>query len=253
MMGLPIADEWYRTEPRDHGVILIDEFNVEPIARSNIWLVKGADRDLLVDSGTGVGPLRQLVESLSCHPIVAFATLGYYDHAGGLHQFDERIIHRCDADRVMNPTPRKVATERYVGWAFKALPYPGFGPTAYAVPASLPTALVDDGDVIDLGDRQFEVIHLPGITSGTSGLYERETGIVFTGDALSYDRGYVYDGEPRECCDDADAEAFRSSLRRLASLPLLRVFPGHFECFDGDRLVEIVDDYLQGRTLRSPP
>ena len=45
------------------------------------------------------------------------------------------------------------------------------------------------GDVIDLGDRAFEVIHTPGHSPGGIGLLERKTGIFLSGDI-------VYDGPP---------------------------------------------------------
>lgn len=243
-MSLPVAARWYETEALEHGVTLIDEIHVAPLARSNIWLVRGSTRDLLVDTGTGVGPLRETVERLTDRPVLAVATLGYYDHAGGLHRFDERLIHRLDADRVANPSPRKIASERYVEGAFKALPHAGFEPARYSMPPSEPTRLLEDGEVIDLGDRRFEVVHLPGITAGTSGLFERATGILFTGDALSYDRGYLYDGEPADYSDDADREAFKASLRRLKTLPIGIVHPGHFARFDRARMIEIIDRYL---------
>ena len=35
-----------------------------------------------------------------------------------------------------------------------------------------------------LGDRHFEVLHLPGHSPGSIGLWERRTGILFSGDAL---------------------------------------------------------------------
>jgi glyoxylase-like metal-dependent hydrolase (beta-lactamase superfamily II) len=47
------------------------------------------------------------------------------------------------------------------------------------MPASEPTRLLSDGDNIDLGDRIFEVVHLPGVTDGASGLFERASGLLF--------------------------------------------------------------------------
>jgi glyoxylase-like metal-dependent hydrolase (beta-lactamase superfamily II) len=41
--------------------------------------------------------------------------------------------------------------------------------------------------VIDLCDRVFEVLHLPGHSPGSIGLWERQTGTLFSGDA-------IYDG-----------------------------------------------------------
>ncbi len=49
------------------------------------------------------------------------------------------------------------------------------------------TRLLAEGEAIDLGDRHFEVLHLPGHSPGSIGLWEEATGIFFSGDA-------IYDG-----------------------------------------------------------
>jgi glyoxylase-like metal-dependent hydrolase (beta-lactamase superfamily II) len=46
---------------------------------------------------------------------------------------------------------------------------------------------VGEGDEVDLGDRCFEVIHLPGHSPGSIGLWEESSGTLFSGDA-------IYDG-----------------------------------------------------------
>jgi glyoxylase-like metal-dependent hydrolase (beta-lactamase superfamily II) len=46
---------------------------------------------------------------------------------------------------------------------------------------------IDEGDVIDLGDRAFEVLHLPGHSPGSIGLWDSSAGVLFSGDA-------IYDG-----------------------------------------------------------
>jgi glyoxylase-like metal-dependent hydrolase (beta-lactamase superfamily II) len=244
-----VAEAWYEVQEVEDGIALIKELPLHDFACGNIWLVRGSERALLVDTGTGLGPLRATVKAVTDRPIVAFATAGYYDHAGGLHQFDSRLAHRLEADRIANPSPRRVVSERYLTRrAFKALPEGGFDPGAYEMRGCTPTRLVEDGDTIDIGDRRFEVVHFPGVTAGTSGLFEQETGILFTGEALSYDSGHVYDGEPPDYSDDADRPAFRASLERMLKLPVTRVYPGHYGTFSGVRLREIVADYLAGRT-----
>jgi glyoxylase-like metal-dependent hydrolase (beta-lactamase superfamily II) len=242
------ADSWYAVQEHEHRIALIKEVHVHDFACGNIWLVRGSERALLVDTGTGLGPLRATVASVTDRPVVAFATVGYYDHAGGLHQFDSRLAHRLEADRIANPSARRVVSDRYMTRrAFKNLPE-RFDPRAYVMTASKPTRLVEDGDLIDLGDRTLEVVHFPGVTAGCSGLFERETGSLFTGEALSCNGGHLYDGEPSDRSEDADRRAFRDSLRRMLELPVSRVYPGHYAAFDRARLGEIVADYFAGRT-----
>lgn len=99
-----------------------------------------------------------MVESLTQRPVLATATLGYFDHAGGLNQFDERLVHRLEAHGVSAPTVRDTAVERYFSLhMLDALPFESFLAEDYAVSPSTPTRLLEEGDVIDLGDRVLEV------------------------------------------------------------------------------------------------
>ena len=43
---------------------------------------------------------------------------------------------------------------------------------------------IDDNDLLHLGDLEFKVIHTPGHTKGSTSLYCKEEGCVFTGDTL---------------------------------------------------------------------
>jgi glyoxylase-like metal-dependent hydrolase (beta-lactamase superfamily II) len=186
------------------------------------------------------------VDTVTDKPIIAFASLGYYNHARGLHQFDERLIHAADASRVERPTRHNTAAERYMGGAFDAVPYTGFDPATYVMPASSPTRLLADGDVIDLGDRAFDVQRLAGVTAGACALFEHATGVLFTGEVLVWDGNYVYDGEPPEVSDDADRVAFRASVQRLAALPAAAVCPGHFGRGNLDAMRAAIAGYIAG-------
>ncbi len=64
-----------------------------------------------------------------------------------------------------------------------------------------PTRLLDDGDVVDCGDRSFEVLHLPGHSPGSIGLWEAASGILFSGDA-------VYDGPLLDELDGSDIDDY---------------------------------------------
>jgi glyoxylase-like metal-dependent hydrolase (beta-lactamase superfamily II) len=245
---LPVADDWFFIEPADEfGVRRIRETYVHEYGGGSIWLVEGEKRALLVDTGVGVAPLRQFVETVTTKPVLAFASLGYYDHAGGLHQFDERLIHAADAHRVRHPDRHNTAADRYMGGAFDALPFEGFDPHSWVMPGTTPTRLLADGDVLDLGGRVFEVQHLPGVTDGACALFEHATGVLFTGETLVWDGDFVYDGEPAEVCDDADRAAFRKSMARLTALPARAVYPPHFGRGDVADMRRAIAGYLAGR------
>jgi glyoxylase-like metal-dependent hydrolase (beta-lactamase superfamily II) len=91
--------------------------------------------------------------------------------------------------------------------------------------------------MIDLGDRAFEVLHLPGHSPGSIGLWEAASGILFSGDA-------VYDGPLLDELEGSDVVAYVATMRRLRDLPVTVVHGGHEPSFGCERLVAICTDYL---------
>src|SRR5205823_7652303 len=111
-----------------------------------------------------------------------------------------------------------------------ALPRPGYDVDAYAVKPCPANHVIIDGDVVDLGDRAFEVMHLPGHSPDSIGLYEAASGTLFSGDAV-YD-GPLLDGSP-----DSDVRAYVATMERLRALPVEVVHGGHEASFGRPRLV----------------
>lgn len=100
------------------------------------------------------------------------------------------------------------------------------------------TRLLADGDIIDLGDRQFEVIHTPGHSPGGIALWEAASGVLISGDI-------VYDGPLVEETYHSNAEDYLRSMQRLARLPVRVVHGGHFPSFSGERLRDIITAWLR--------
>jgi len=240
-MALGIARDWYRSTARGDGITLIHEIHVARWLRCNIWHVRGRDRDLIIDTGMGLRPLTAEIARLSDRPQTALMTHSHFDHAGGLHAFDERCGHRAEAAIIAAPTAANtVADSGYVrAETFTALPWEGFSHRDFRVRSAPLTRLLDEGDIIDLGDRVFHVFHLPGHSPGSIALYEKSTGILFSGDVV-YD-GALIDDLYHSVPDDLDA-----SHARLRELPVSTVHPGHFQSFSQARLVEILDEYKAG-------
>ena len=123
---------------------------------------------------------------------------------------------------------------------FEALPYTGFSASEYEVRACPGAQALQHGDVIDLGNRAFEVLHLPGHSSGSIGLYDARQGQLFSGDV-------VYDGEILDELEDSVIDDYLDSMARLLELPADEVRPGHYGSFDRRRLRELVLTYLDKR------
>jgi len=75
-----------------------------------------------------------------------------------------------------------------------------------------------DGDLVGLGDRQFEVIHAPGHTPGNVCLYERGDRILIVGDTLCGDRVDLI---------RMDTDVYIDSIKRLLDLDVNCLIQSH--------------------------
>lgn len=247
-MALKVARDWYEAHRLDDGVTRIEELHVAHWLRCNIWHVEGRDRDLIIDTGMGLRPLVKEVAQLAERPVMAIMTHSHFDHSGGLHQFDCRCGHPAEAGIIAQPNATNtVADTGYVrAETFTALPYEGFSHEQFIVQPAPLTDLLDEGDVIDLGDRVFKVFHLPGHSPGSIALYEAETGTLFSGDV-------IYDGALIDDLYHSDPEVLRASHARLRELSIDTVHAGHFGSFGPARLNALLDKYANGEMSLGDP
>lgn len=240
-MILPIAQRWFRHETLADGVTLIWEHHVSPDVYCNIWVVRGRDRNLMFDSGLGVASLRRQFAFLDEKPLLCVASHSHFDHMGGHHEFEHRLGHTAEADIMSVPTRENTLLADYVEpHHFNAAPYEGFDPMRFELTAAPLSGYLDEGDVIDLGDRAFRVLHVPGHSPGSIALFEDATGLLLSGDT-------AYDGELLDQLHHSNIPAFIESMERLKDLAVRTVRPGHYDSFGRNRLREIADDYIAGR------
>lgn len=252
-MTLPVAERWFSRESFADGITKLTEPHVDPFARCNVWHVRGRDRDLLIDTGLGLRSLHEAASDLFGHAVTAVLTHSHFDHVGGAHEFASRIAHVEETFELAEPSGFRgltahalgdelVARLRSAGYAvpeqfLTALPQAGFAVEDYAVRSAPLTATVRDGDNIDLGDRVFEVFHLPGHSPGSIGLWEARTQTLFSGDA-------IYDGPLLFDLPGSSVEAYARTLRRLLDLDVRVVHAGHDPSFGKQRLAQIAWEYL---------
>lgn len=240
-MQIATADSWYETRSLDDGVTYIGEPFIKEFYRCNIWHVRGRDRDLLVDSGMGVVSLRETVPLVTERPCVAVASHTHFDHFGCHHEFEERCVHADEAEIMAAPSRKSTLADPYVADdIFTQLPPAPYSSALYAVKAAPATRILQDGDVIDLGDRRFQVIHTPGHSPGGIMLFEKETGVLFSGDT-------VYDGPLIDDAYHSDVPTYIETMKAIMELPIRVVHGGHFPSFDGSRYRTLIRDFLQER------
>jgi glyoxylase-like metal-dependent hydrolase (beta-lactamase superfamily II) len=235
------AAEWYETRRLDDDVTYVGEPFIREFYRCNIWHVRGRDRDMLVDSGMGVVSLRRHVPLVTGNNCLAVASHTHFDHIGCHHEFDERLVHRAEAELLAHPTRANTLADPYVtDEIFTRLPPEPYVSAEYGVKGAPATRILRDGDVVDLGDRRFEVIHTPGHSPGGIALFERATGILFSGDI-------VYDGPLIEDAYHSNIADYVASMERLVDLPVNVVHGGHFPSFGRDRYREIIATWLASK------
>lgn len=240
---------WFSVTEADDGAVLISEPHVHPLLRANTWLLRGRDRDVLVDSGLGVVPIRPVVLELTDgrDPVVV-VTHDHLDHLGGAHEFAEVWAHPAESpDRprgsLHGPTLARLLGlqgEELPEWLLDQPPRADYARQDYVLQPVTPTRALVEGDVVDLGDRSLEVLHLPGHSPGSIALLDRETATLFSGDV-------VYDDEPLDALAGSDPSAYAVSMRRLLGLDVRLVHAGHEDDLSATRMREVAEGYLRRR------
>ena len=159
------------------------------------YLVVGKNKALIIDTMNGYVNVKELAESLTDLPLVVVNTHGHFDHIYGNIYFDKVLIHPADIEL-----------------AVKNFAYPEFSEEINKMglkPAEF--EVVNDGDIIDLGELELEVYETPGHTPGGIVLLDRKDRILFTGDSIIEQTWMQME-------ESLPMEVFLKSLNRLQSI-----------------------------------
>ena len=217
-----VSDPWFHVFRIERDVFAIYEpFNFQEIIS---YLIVGAQRAVLFDTGMGMSRISALVRQLTTLPVTVVNSHTHYDHIGGNAEFAD--IRSMDTEYTREGAKgvkhREVAAEVAPNaFCARQLRVP-FDTAAYHVRPFRPAGVVSDSSVIDLGGRRLEVLHVPGHTPDAVALLERARGFLWTGDTF-------YPGPIWLFFPATDLDAYGKSIARLAALApsLQRVFPGH--------------------------
>ena len=235
--------QWYRTTAKANGITLIDEPWIKPFYRCNIWHVQGSQRGMVVDFGLGAVPLREQVALLSERDLLAVASHTHFDHIGAAHEFGCCHVHASEADILTSPDNTRTLADQFLSDdMFEALPPQPYSHDRYRIKAPQMVAPLEEGEILDLGNRQWEVIHTPGPSPGGIALWEVNSQTLISGDL-------IYDGPLIEDLWHSDLADYAVSMRRLRQLPVRTVHGGHFPSFSGQHLRQLIDDWLRQHEL----
>ena len=178
------------------------------------FLILGKDKALLLDTCTGIVPLRKSVEYFTDLPVTVLNSHDHFDHMGGNYCFDDILCyHLPSAVLHLTNGPTEADLEEILGKdksIYPILKYNGYQ-IPDTIPGKAPSGTVEDGQIIDLGNRSLEVIHTPGHQPSCIMLLDRENKLLFTGDMF-------YPG-PMYCMfDDSSFPDYVKSIRKAADL-----------------------------------
>ncbi len=221
-------------------IALILEKKVSDDWRCNIWHIQGSEKDLIIDTGLGLWPLADGIIRISKKPIIALCTHSHHDHAGGLNQFNVRSGHIDELDIFAKPSRESTVATLIKAEHLIEKPNDDFNINNWCMKPAPITDPVKEGDIIDLGNRIFQIIHFPGHSPGSIGIWEKKTGVMFTGDTL-------YDGVLYDHLYHSVPTVFKESLFRLKEFPIRTIHAGHGPSFGKEKMFQIIEEYMSGK------
>ena len=149
----------------------------------------------------------------------------HFDHIGALPEIRKELpeaevwIHRAEAEPLSRGDERHV----YGMEMFKSICQRHYGIADGHFKLEI-TRELSGNESITLGGRTWNVLHIPGHSTGSIGLYNEEDGILISGDVIYSDyaigRFDLYGADPRK---------LRKSLEKLSTLKVKILLPGHNE------------------------
>lgn len=219
---VPVRDPWFHVYQVDpHIYALYEPYNFQEVIS---YLVVGSSRALLFDTGMGMSRISATVRELTTLPVTVVNSHTHYDHVGGNAEFADVRSMDTEFTRTSARGVAHAAVAAEVGRdALCTTPLQApFDTAAYHIRPFHSSATIGDGSVIDLGDRQLEVLSVPGHTPDAIALLDRARGLLWTGDTFYAGPIWLY-------FPGTDLDAYAASITRLAALAptLTKVFPAH--------------------------
>ena len=204
------SDDWFQVYEASKGVYSI----VEPyqFEETISHLIVGEDRALLFDTGLGLLPIRPVVERITDLPVSVLNSHTHFDHVGGNAEFSSVLAINTEYTKSnMAGFAHSRIEDDLAPDAFCNGPPEGADVAAFYTPAWKASRYVEDGEILDLGGRTLEVLHIPGHTPDSTALLDAENGLLITGDTF-------YDAELWLIVPETNLDDYGRSISRLASL-----------------------------------
>ena len=209
---------------RDGEVVFrrIDDKTLEgngfQVYNESVYLLEGEDRALLIDAGAWMPHLAETVAKLTDKPVTLVLTHGHGDHVGGVIGFPECWIHPADTSMI------------------------GEGARHYGIKVNL----LSEGEVIDLGGRQIEVLATPGHTSGSVTFFDKERGYGFSGDAFGSTNLLLFTNSFKTLVNTLDR-----TIAYMKANDIKILYPGHYHGDNPETMQRLLDERRMSQEVLS--
>lgn len=157
------------------------------------YLLLGTEKALLVDTLQGIGDLKGVIDQLTDLPVIVMNTHSHYDHVSSNYQFE--TIYGLDnpytAENADGHTNAEIGGSMTMDTIWKNLPE-NFDISKYESKAYEIDKFVSDGEIINIGDREIQVVFTPGHSPDSVVLIDKKNRMMFTGDTFYPAPIYVY-------------------------------------------------------------
>jgi hydroxyacylglutathione hydrolase len=127
------------------------------MASESLYLVEGTNKAVLIDAGTKIADLDKIVASIINKPVMLVATHVHPDHTGSaIDYFPEIYLNPADTVLIPQMMPNYKGKVKFL----------------------------KDREIIDLGDRNLEVVFTPAHTPGSTTFIDKNAGYGFSGDSF---------------------------------------------------------------------
>ncbi|NMM61712.1 MBL fold metallo-hydrolase [Clostridium sp. P21] len=210
-------DNWFTIDHIDKDTHIISEYR--HWEETHAYLLNGTERSILIDTGLGICNIYDEVIKLTDKPVTAVATHIHWDHIGGHKFFPNFYAYEDELNWLNGEFP--LTLEQIKDMVVDRCDLPeGYNVNNYEFFQGMPTKVLKDNDIIDIGGRSIQVLHTPGHSPGHICFFEKECGYLFTGDLVYKDTLFAY-------YPSTDPKAYLKSIERVAALPVKKVFPAH--------------------------
>ncbi len=211
-----------------------------PLRAVNSYVIKGGERNLIIDTGMNRKECREVIDAglreleIDLAVTDLFITHMHADHSGLIShlatsssriycsQTDADLIDRTD---VFNDMQAYATTNGFLDSEGAIQQHPGF---KYGNRTPVNFALVKDGDMINVGDYQFQCVATPGHTGGHLCLYEERRKLFIAGDHLL---GKITPNISMWAAEGNPLQDFLDSLDKIYHLDVQLVLPAHRQSF----------------------